>query len=115
MMRSVFSAISGLRNHQTLLDVVGNNIANVNTTAFKMGRVVFQDILSQTIRGASTPSDTRGGINPAQIGLGMTVGGIDTISTQGNHRLWNQTRFSAAKAGQPLLAFSKRSNCSLPR
>lgn len=84
MMRSVFSAISGLRNHQTLLDVVGNNIANVNTTAFKMGRVVFQDILSQTIRGASTPSDTRGGINPAQIGLGMTVGGIDTISTQGN-------------------------------
>ncbi len=84
MMRSLFSAISGLRNHQTLLDVVGNNIANVNTTAFKSSRVVFDDILSQTIRGASSATPNRGGINPAQVGLGMTVGGIDTINTQGN-------------------------------
>ncbi len=53
MMRSLFSAISGLRNHQLMMDVVGNNIANVNTTAFKSSRVTFQDILSQTLRGAS--------------------------------------------------------------
>lgn len=84
MMRSLFSAISGLRNHQTLLDVVGNNIANVNTTAFKMARVTFQDILSQSIRGASVGTSTRGGINPAQVGLGMVIAGIDTVANQGN-------------------------------
>ncbi len=83
MMRSMFSAISGLRNHQTFMDVVGNNIANVNTTGFKQSRVTFQDILSQTVRGASSPQGGRGGVNPAQVGLGMLLSGIDTIQTQG--------------------------------
>lgn len=83
MMRSMFSAISGLRNHQTFMDVVGNNIANINTTGFKQSRVTFQDILSQTIRGGSSPQGGRGGVNPAQVGLGMLLGGIDTIQTQG--------------------------------
>src|ERR1700738_4721507 len=83
MMRSMFAAISGLKNHQTMIDVVGNNIANVNTTAFKQSRVTFEDILSQTVRGASSPQGGRGGVNPEQIGLGVVLSGIDTIQSQG--------------------------------
>jgi flagellar hook protein FlgE len=83
MMRSMFAAISGLKNHQTFMDVVGNNIANVNTTGFKQSRVTFQDILSQTLRGASGPQAGRGGVNPEQVGLGVLISGIDTIQTQG--------------------------------
>src|SRR5215470_2577546 len=83
MMRSMFAAISGLKNHQTFMDVVGNNIANVNTTGFKQSRVTFQDILSQTVRGASGPQGGRGGVNPEQVGLGVLISGIDTIQTQG--------------------------------
>ncbi len=84
MLRSMFSAISGLRGHQEMMDVIGNNIANVNTVGFKSGRVNFQDILSQTLHGATAPSGGLGSINPAQIGLGMTVAGIDVLQTQGN-------------------------------
>ncbi|HZR99605.1 MAG TPA: flagellar hook-basal body complex protein [Chloroflexota bacterium] len=84
MMRSLFSAISGLRNHQLLMDNVGNNIANVNTTGFKGSRVTFQDVISQTLRQAGGPTDQRGGANPLQVGLGVQVGTIDTMITQGN-------------------------------
>jgi len=84
MLRSMFSAISGLRGHQVMMDVIANNIANVNTVGFKTGRVNFQDILSQTVRGASAPQGGLGSINPAQVGLGMTVAGIDVLQTQGN-------------------------------
>jgi flagellar hook protein FlgE len=83
MMRSLFSAISGLRAHQTWMDVIGNNISNVNTAGFKVGRVRFTDILSQLVRGASGPEEGRGGINPLQIGLGAVTGAVDTIHTQG--------------------------------
>jgi len=84
MMRALFSAISGMRNHMSFMDVVGNNIANVNTIAYKSNRVTFQDMLGQQLRGASSPQNGRGGTNPAQIGLGMVLGGIDTIMTQGS-------------------------------
>jgi flagellar hook protein FlgE len=84
MMRALFSAISGMKNHMAFMDVVGNNIANVNTIAFKSSRVTFQDILGQTVRGASSPQAGRGGSNPAQVGLGMQLGGIDNIMTQGS-------------------------------
>jgi flagellar hook protein FlgE len=84
MMRSLFSAISGLKGHQAMMDVVGNNIANVNTTAFKSARITFQDIISQTLRGAQAPTATQGGMNPMQIGLGMQTGSLDAIMTQGN-------------------------------
>jgi flagellar hook protein FlgE len=84
MLRSMFSAISGLRAHQVMMDEIGNNIANVNTVGYKSGRVNFQDILSQTFRGASAPQGGLGSINPAQVGLGVTVAGIDVIMTQGN-------------------------------
>lgn len=84
MMRSLFSGISGLKNHQTRMDVIGNNIANVNTTAFKGSRVTFQDMLSQNLAGASGPQGNLGGVNPQQIGLGMTMAGIDRNFTNGN-------------------------------
>jgi flagellar hook protein FlgE len=84
MMRALFSAISGMRNHMSYMDVIGNNIANVNTIAYKSSRVTFQDILGQTLKGASSPQNGRGGTNPAQIGLGMNLGGIDTIMSQGS-------------------------------
>src|SRR3712207_3752334 len=84
MMRSLFSSISGLKGHQAMMDVVGNNVANVNTTAFKTGRISFQDIISQTMRSAQAPTGATGGLNPMQIGLGMQAGSIDMIMTQGN-------------------------------
>lgn len=84
MMRALFSAISGMRNHMSFMDVVGNNIANVNTTAYKSASVSFQDILGQTIRGASSPQDGRGGTNPAQIGLGTQLAGISNNMAQGS-------------------------------
>ncbi|HLZ30281.1 MAG TPA: flagellar hook protein FlgE [Chloroflexota bacterium] len=86
MMRSMFAAISGLKNHQTMMDVVGNNIANVNTTGFKQSRVAFADILSQTVRGATGPQNGRGGINAEQIGTGVGLASIDTIQTQGTNQ-----------------------------
>jgi len=80
----MYSAISGLKNFQTKLDVVGNNIANVSTTGFKKGRVTFQDLMSQQVTGASSPTANRGGVNPSQVGLGAKIGTIDTITEQGN-------------------------------
>ena len=84
MMRSLFAGVSGLRNHQARMDVIGNNIANVNTVGFKSGRVNFKEVLALTLTGAVRPTDTAGGANPKQIGLGMTVSSIDTIFSQGN-------------------------------
>lgn len=84
MMRSLYSGVSGLQNHQIRMDVVGNNISNVNTVGFKKGRVNFQDMLSQTMAGAAKPTDEVGGVNPKQVGLGMNVASIDTIHTQGS-------------------------------
>lgn len=83
-MRSLYSGVSGLQNHQIRMDVLGNNISNVNTIGFKKGRVNFQDLLSQTMSGAARPTDEVGGVNPKQVGLGMNVASIDTIHTQGS-------------------------------
>lgn len=83
MLRSLFTAVSGLRSHQTMLDVVGNNIANVNTAGYKTSQIVFQDTLSQVMRTSSGPQGLRGGTNPAQVGLGVRVGGISTNFGQG--------------------------------
>ncbi len=84
MLRSMFSAISGLRAHQTKLDVTGNNIANVNTVGFKSSQTVFEDTLSQVIRNGSSPTAQTGGTNPAQVGLGVKVAGITTNFGQGS-------------------------------
>ncbi|MGN9165578.1 flagellar hook-basal body complex protein [Tissierellaceae bacterium HCP3S3_D8] len=84
MLRSLYSGVSGMRSFQTKMDVISNNIANVNTTGFKSGRVRFQDMLSQNIANAQSPTASGlGGINGQQIGLGVKVGSIDTIMTGG--------------------------------
>ncbi|MBK7594335.1 MAG: flagellar hook protein FlgE [Gemmatimonadetes bacterium] len=83
MMRSLFAGVSGLRNHQTRLDVIGNNIANVNTVAFKASRVTFKEAFAQLLQGASRPPGDLGGVNPIQIGSGMNIGSIDQLFTQG--------------------------------
>jgi flagellar hook protein FlgE len=83
MLRSLSTAISGLRNHQTKLDVVGNNIANVNTVGYKSQSARFQDIFSQTLSGATAPFGGRGGINPMQVGLGMELSSINTNHSGG--------------------------------
>lgn len=92
MMRALFAGVSGLRNHQTKMDVIGNNIANVNTVAFKSSRVTFKEAFVQLLQGASRPPGNTGGINPIQIGTGMNVGSIDQLFTQG----------SLESTGQPL-------------
>ncbi|MBP2642425.1 MAG: flgE 2 [Firmicutes bacterium] len=84
MMRSLFAGVSGLKNHQTRMDVIGNNIANVNTVGFKTSRVNFQDVLSQTLQGASSAQGNKGGTNPMQVGLGVGLASIDTIFTDGS-------------------------------
>lgn len=84
MLRSLYAGVSGLRNNQTRMDVIGNNIANVNTVAFKAGRVTFKEGFAQLLQGASRPPGDQGGINPIQIGLGMQIGSIDQIFNQGN-------------------------------
>jgi flagellar hook protein FlgE len=84
MMRSLFSAVSGLQDNQTYMDVIGNNIANVNTTAFKAGRVTFKEAFAQLLQDASRPPGETGGTDPIQIGLGSAIGSIDSLMTQGN-------------------------------
>lgn len=84
MMRALFAGVSGLRNHQTRMDVIGNNIANVNTVAFKASRVTFKEAFAQLLQGASRPPGNTGGINPIQIGSGMNIGSIDQLFSQGS-------------------------------
>jgi flagellar hook protein FlgE len=101
-MRSMFSGVSGLRAHQTRMDVIGNNISNVNTIGFKSGRVTFQEVFNQTLKGAGAPDITtgRGGTNPMQVGLGIGVGAVDTIVSRGSlQRTDNPTDLSIEGEG----------------
>lgn len=91
MMRALFAAISGLRNHQLFMDVVGNNLANVNTTGFKSGRMTFSDLLSQTVSSGSAPTATLGGTNSKQIGLGSQISSIDIVQSQGSLQTTGKT------------------------
>jgi len=87
----MYSGISGLRNFQTKLDVIGNNIANVNTYGFKKGRTVFKDLISQTVAGASASGDVRGGVNAKQVGLGSQIAAIDTNHSGGSTQFTGNT------------------------
>lgn len=90
MMRSLFSGVSGLKTHQTRMDVIGNNIANVNTTAYKAQNMVFSDLLYQQTQAASGANDNRGGMNARQIGLGAKTAAINTaITRQGSAQSTN--------------------------
>jgi len=105
MVRSLYAGISGLRNHQVGMDVTGNNIANVNTVGFKAGRITFEESMSQLLQGASRPAGNAGGTNPLQVGLGMSVGSIDTILSQGNLQTTGQIT-DLALEGKAYFAFS---------
>ncbi|MDJ0955091.1 MAG: flagellar hook protein FlgE [Acidimicrobiia bacterium] len=83
MMRSMFAGVSGLRSHQTMMDVVGNNIANVNTAGFKSAQITFGEAMAQTLQGPAGSGLESGGTNPLQIGLGVNVASIDGVFTQG--------------------------------
>ena len=83
MMRGMFAAISGLKQHQVMLDVTANDIANVNTIGYKSSRVTFQDSLTQMQRGAAAPTTNNGGSNAAQVGLGVGLGSVDNLMTGG--------------------------------
>ncbi len=83
MLRSLYSGVSGMKSFQTKMDVIANNIANVNTTAYKSSRVRFQDMLSQTLSSAQAAGTNLGGVNPRQIGLGVKVGSIDAMMENG--------------------------------
>ena len=94
MLRSMFSGVSGLRSHQTMMDVIGNNIANVNTVGYKSSSVVFQDMLSQVMNGAGVAvpgASGAGGTNPTQVGLGVQVGSITASFSQGASQLTGRT------------------------
>ncbi|ALE04208.1 flagellar hook protein (plasmid) [Arthrobacter sp. ERGS1:01] len=113
MLRSLYSGISGLRSHQTMLDVTGNNIANVNTAGFKSSTVQFQDTLSQVTRSGSAAQAGAGGTNPAQVGLGVQVAGISTNFAQGSAQATGRSSdmmisgdgfFVTSKGGQQLYA-----------
>ncbi|MEG1778912.1 MAG: flagellar hook-basal body complex protein, partial [Oscillospiraceae bacterium] len=83
MVRSMFSGVAGLRAHQTKMDVIGNNIATVNTNGFKTGRVTFKDSFYQTLTGSSASGGSFGGGNASQIGFGSQVNSIDVLHTPG--------------------------------
>jgi len=83
MLRSLNSGVTGLMNHQTRMDVIGNNISNVNTTGYKGRRVTFEESFNQLIKGASRTASKAGGTNPMQVGLGVSVGSIDVMTGQG--------------------------------
>jgi flagellar hook protein FlgE len=111
MLRSLYSGISGLRAHQQMMDVTGNNIANVNTTGYKSSQTQFEDTLSQTLRASGAPTAGTGGVNPAQVGLGVRLAGITTNFTQGSAQTTGRSTdlmitgdgFFAVKAGgEPL-------------
>jgi flagellar hook protein FlgE len=85
LLNSLFAGVSGLRNHQAMMDVIGNNIANVNTIGFKSSRVTFSDTFNQFIKAGTNPTENSGGTNSFQIGLGMKVNSVD--------RNWNQGTF----------------------
>jgi len=83
MWQAMLSGVASLKAHQTKMNVIGNNIANINTTGYKGSRVHFQDLMAQTFRAASRPSNVLGGVNPMQVGLGVKVGAIDVHTLQG--------------------------------
>jgi flagellar hook protein FlgE len=91
MMRAMDAAVSGLKNHQTLLDVTANNIANVNTIGYKASRATFADSLSQMQIGATAPSNGQAGRNAAQVGLGVQLASIDNLMGGGSLEATGET------------------------
>lgn len=90
MLQAMLAGVASIKAQQTRMNIIGNNVANVNTTAYKGSRVTFQDMLAQTIRGAGRPTDNLGGTNPIQFGLGVLVAGTDVNNEQGSLNATNR-------------------------
>ena len=91
MNRSLYSGVSGLKAHQTRMDVIGNNISNVNTYGFKASRVTFKDVYYQTVNAGSAGSSTVGGTNPGSVGYGTQVGSVDLLMGQSSFTMTDST------------------------
>jgi flagellar hook protein FlgE len=91
MLQALLSGVASIKAQQTAMNVIGNNLANINTTAFKGSSVNFEDLVSQTISGATSPSSAYGGRNPVQYGLGVQVGSTDTNTAQGSLSATNRS------------------------
>lgn len=105
MLRALLAGVSGLKNHQLRMDVIGNNIANVNTVGFKASRVSFQEGFAQVLANATRPSGQRGGTNPSQVGTGVVLGSVDSRFTQGGLEMTGQP-LDLAIQGDALFALS---------
>lgn len=105
MLRALLAGVSGLKNHQLRMDVIGNNIANVNTVGFKASRVSFQEGFAQVLANAMRPEGNRGGTNPSQVGTGVVLGSVDSRFTQGGLELTGQP-LDLAIQGDALFALS---------
>lgn len=103
MIQAMYSGVSGLRAFKSQLDVIGNNIANLNTIGFKSSRVSFQEMMSQTWNAGTGPSSGSGGVNPLQVGLGVTVGAIDTDTSQGSLQSTGKSTDVAIQGGGYLM------------
>lgn len=128
MMRSMFTAISGLKTHQVMLDITANNLANVNTVGYKGARMTFQDQLSQTQRAGAAANGTFGGSNAAQVGLGVGVGAINNLVGSGSAQVtggtldlmlqgngWMRVGVGAPTAGTPEVGAPAGDNVSYTR
>ena len=113
MQRSLFSGVSGMVNHQLILDTVANNLANVSTPGFKAGRVSFATTLSQTSFAGSSPAATTGGQNPTQVGLGVTTSSIDIDMRQGALQSTGRT-FDLAVQGEGFFQVAKLDSSNTP-
>jgi len=91
MLQAMLAGVASIKAQQTRMNIIGNNLANVNTTAYKGSRVTFQDMLAQTLRGATRPSNGLGGLNPVQFGLGVLIAGTDVNTEQGSLNATNRT------------------------
>ncbi len=109
MLRSMFAGVSGLRSHQVKMDVIGNNIANVNTYGYKASRVTFQEMYNQTLRSSSSPSAALGGTNPLQVGLGATTSSIDVVHEAGGTATTDRS-LDFAIAGEGFFAVKQNDN-----
>jgi flagellar hook protein FlgE len=90
MLQALLAGVASIKAQQTRMNVIGNNLSNVNTTAYKSSRVTFQDMIAQTLRGATRPGEGLGGTNPVQFGLGVLVAGTDTSNEQGSLNATNR-------------------------
>ena len=110
LINSLFSGVSGLKNHQEMMDVIGNNISNVNTVGYKSSRVTFSDTFNQLVKSGTNPTDTSGGTNTFQVGLGTKISSIDRNWAQGTFEQSDNTTDLAIKGSGLFILKSNGTN-----